>query len=44
MMRYLNSTAARLNLRVGKQYIVPIRFGSRIFAPRPFTTLLGDRA
>jgi len=22
------------------QYIVPIRFGSRIFAPRPFTTLL----
>lgn len=37
--RYLNATAAG-DLERGKKYIVPIRFGSRIFAPRPFTTLL----
>ena len=39
-MRYLNANWRSAITLEGRQYIVPIKLGSRTFLPRPFTTLL----
>jgi surfeit locus 1 family protein len=39
-MRILNATGDLSDNAEGQQYIVPIKLGSRTFAPRPLTTLL----